>query len=415
MRWTRVVPLALPLVARVGLAQAPATRTPAEKARGVTLREAIELARRQNPDVLVARATVDSARAESHIARAFPNPTLAGTPNTPYQYSATLPLDVTPQRFYRTRTASLGESASSFDRADVERQTTLNVARAFFDALLAEEKRQLVGARRATVAQLLAADSLRFAEGDEPARNVARSEVELIRADADLARASAGVRQSRLALQAAIGLPSADTSFAALGSLDYKSFDVAPESLVATARARRPDLSAASTRLAQSASARKSASALLVPTPELSYVRQYTAPFDGGHYYSFGLAFELPSLNLYRGQRERAAAAATAADANYRRVSAQVDRDIESAVADYRVQRGLVDRYRSGLLVKIDSEVSAMRYAYTRGAASQLEVLDAVQVQQDARSEYLEALHDYWLSVYALNAAVGTDMFGLGS
>jgi len=381
--------------------------------RGITLADAIRAALRENPDVAVARATSDSARAELRIARAFPNPMLAGTPNTPYQYSASIPLDVTPQRYFRTRTASLGESAAALDRADVERQTTLNVAHAFYDALLAEEKQPLANARRDIVAQVLRGDSLRLEAGDVAERNLARSEVELMRADADVERAASATRAARLALQAAIGLAGADTGLAALGSLDYRALEAPADSLVALARLHRPDLEAAGTRVDQSGSARKAAAALLVPTPELAYVRQFGGPFDNGHYYSFGLGFELPSLNLYRGQRERAAAGVEAADANGRRVRAQVERDVVAALADFRAQRALVERYRTGLLTKIDAEVAAMRYAYERGAASLLEVLDAVQVQQDARTEYLTALHDYWISVYTLNAAVGTDVFGV--
>lgn len=393
------------------LAAAPlAAQSPA---RGVTLADAIHTALRENPDVVVAGATRDSARAESRIARALPNPVLAGNPNTPYQYSASIPLDVTPQRFFRTRTASLGEAAAADDRADVERQTVLNVARAFYDALLAQDKQVLAEARRATLAQVLRADSLRLQAGDVPERNVARSEVELIRADADVERAASATRAAHLALQAVIGASSADTAFAAVGSLEYKRLEAPEATLLATALSHRADVRAANERVDQSTSARKAASALLFPTPELAYVRQYTGPFDNGHYYSFGLGFELPSLNLYRGQRERAAAGSVAANANARRLTAQVERDVIAANADFRAQRALVERYRAGVLSTADNEVSAMRYAYERGAASLLEVLDAVQLQQEARTEYLTALHDYWISIHTLNAAIGTDVFGI--
>src|SRR5258708_828132 len=92
--------------------------------RGITLREPLTTALRQNPDLRIAAAVTDSARAEHRIAAAIPNPQLGGTPNTPYQYFASIPLDVTPQRFYRTRVAALGVSASVSDRLDVERQVT---------------------------------------------------------------------------------------------------------------------------------------------------------------------------------------------------------------------------------------------------------------------------------------------------
>jgi outer membrane protein, heavy metal efflux system len=377
---------------------------------GITLPEAIQRALRENPDVLVGRAAVDSAAAERHIAAALPNPVLAGVPNSPYQYAATIALDVTPQRYYRTRTASLGAEAVSFDRRDVDRQVTLNVARSFFDALLGQEQLKLAAANRDAIAQILRADSARFEAGDVPALSLARSEVELVRTEADLERQRGAVRAERLALQSAIGSAHTDTAFAAVGSLEYSESRVNGDSVLALARAHRPDFLAAQQRVMQSESAQRAATSLLVPTPQLSYVRQTTGPFDNGHFYSFGLSFELPSLNVYRGERERAAAGTTAASVNARRADAQVERDVVAALAEYTAQRELVERYRSGLLAKVDAGVAAVQYAYSRGAASLLDVLDAVRAQRDVRTEYLTALHDYWVSVYALNAAAASDV-----
>jgi len=49
------------------------------------------------------------------------------------------------------------------------------------------------------------------------------------------------------------------------------------------------------------------------------------------------------------------------------------------------------------------------RYAYGTGATSLLELLDAIATWSDTRSAYYSALHDYWISVYALERAVGMD------
>lgn len=381
-----------------------------QTATGITLPEAIRLALRDNPDVLVGRATLDSAIAERHIAGALPNPVLAGLPNSPYQYSATIALDVTPQRYYRAKTASLGADAVSFDRRDVDRQVTLNVARSFFDALLGEEQLKLAVANRDAIAQILRADSARFEAGDVPALSLARSEVELVRADADLERQRGQVRAQRLALQAAIGRAHTDTAYTAIGSLEYRASSVKGDSVLAVARAHRPDFLAAQERVTQGESAQHAAASLLFPTPQFSYVRQTSGPFDTGHFYSYGLSFELPSLNVYRGERERAAAGTTAATVNARRADAQIERDVISALADYNANRALVERYRAGLLAKVDAGVAAVQYAYARGAASLLDVLDAVRSQRDVRTEYLTALHDYWVSVYALDAAAASDV-----
>jgi cobalt-zinc-cadmium efflux system outer membrane protein len=381
--------------------------------RCVTLSEAIQIARSHNIDVRAAQTAIDSARAERRIAGAFPNPVAAGTPNTPYQYSLSLPLDVTPQRAFRERVASLGASATEYDRTDAERQTTLAVSRAFFDALLADERQHVAVQRRDALAQLLRADSSRFRAGDLAERNLTRGEIELARADGDVARARADVQASRTVLQGVMGLTPSDSELTPMGSLDYRRLEIPPDSLIVVARARRPDLRAATTRVDESDAARRMAASLLIPTPTLAVARQFSAPFGNGSYYSLGLALEVPSLNLYGGQRERAAAGAASARLAEQRTRTQIEREVTLAIAEFRVQRALVERYQAGLLTKVADGVAAASYAYSRGAASQLEVLDAVQTERDVRTEYMTALHDYWVSVYAVNAATGADVFGV--
>ena len=83
---------------------------------------------------------------------------------------------------------------------------------------------------------------------------------------------------------------------------------------------------------------------------------------------------------------------------------------MRAALAEFRIQRTLVERYQTGVLAAVTESVDATRYAYNRGADSLLDVIDAIRAQQDARDDYSLALHDYWVSVYALNAAAGSQL-----
>lgn len=385
----------------------------AQAQQGVTLTQAIATALRDNPDARISRSTIDSARGELRIAGALPNPTLFGLPNSPYQYAVSLPLDVMPSRLYRTRVAALGMKASTLDRSDVLRQLRFSVTRAFLDVLLSQERRALAQGRRAAVVQLLVADSARVRAGDAPARNLVRSEVELARADAEQARADVGVQVARGTLQALMGVAYPDTGFVAIGSLAYRAYATPRDTLAMLALANRADVIAAQLRLEGSREAQHLASSLALPTPVLSYVRQYTGPFENGHFYSFGVAFDMPLLNLRGGERERAAAGVASAQFVQDRTAIGVQRDVAAAQAEFRIQRALVERYEAGLLRRMDEGVTAVRYAYSRGASSLLDVLDAVRSNEEVRSDYVVALHDYWVSVHALNAAVGIDMFGV--
>ena len=395
------------------LALLPALSQRALSQQGVTLPQAIATALQYNPDALIARANVDSALGERRIAAAFPNPTVSGMPNTPYQYAVSLPIDIMPSRFYRTRAAAIGAGATRLDRSDVIRQLRLSVARAFFDALLAQQRRTLDQERRAAVLQLLVADSARVRAGDAPARNLIRSEVELARADAENARADVDVQTARGTLQALMGMARPDTGFVAIGSLDYRAFPLPHDSLPVLALQGRPDLNAAEQRVEASRGVQRLAASLVLSPPVVSYVRQYTGPFESGHFYSLGFSFDLPLLNLRGGERERAAAGTATAEFARDRTRIAVQRDVAAATAEFRIQRALVERYESGVLRRMDEGLAAVRYAYSRGASSLLDVLDAERSSQEVRSDYVIALHDYWVSVYALNAAVGRDVFGV--
>ena len=340
-------------------------------------------------------------------------------PNTPFQYSATLPLDLGPQRASRTHVADLGLAAATADARESERQVAQAVSRLFYDVLLADARRRIVADRFDVMRQLVVADSARVRAGDLPERALTRSQVEQLRAEADLGRASLDVITTRLVLQTFLGDSAPDGALPLDGDLHYvdalldvpldTALDVPLDSRVSTVAdgvARRPDVAAARTRAAQSAAVERYAASLRLPVPQLSYVQQRSAPFESGRYYALGISVELPLFNGYGAQRRRAAAGRSVALAARDRVEGQAQREISVALATYRAQRTLVRRYDAGITGKVEQNVEATRYAYARGAASLLEVLDALRAQHDVLTDYYTSLHDYWISVYSLRSAL---------
>ena len=389
-------------------ASAPAQSRDSASREPLTLRAAITTALRNNPDVRVSRTLTDSARGELRTARAWPNPQLAIVPNVPYQYSATLPIDIGPQRWRRTAVASLAIDATRLDTRDSERQLAAAVARGYYDVLLADARTGITAARRELVRQLVASDSARVRAGDLPERALIRSQVELIRADAELARNRVDAQAARLQLQGLMGVAHPDTALALVGTLRYADVPlVTSDSALAFGVSQRPDVVAAQTRLSLAAAAQGLAAASVIPIPQLSIVHQFGAPFESGSFTALGIGFELPILTQYGGLRDRAAAGRMAAEVARQRAQSQAERDVSSTRAEYLAQCALVQRYEAGVVPRVEENVQATRYAYTRGAASLLEVLDALRAQQDVLTDYYSALHDYWVSVYAFEAASG--------
>ena len=380
-----------------------------------TLERVLAVALRQNADILTARLRVDSAHGEQQIARAIPNPVLNSAPNQPWQYTVTLPLDVTPLRFLRTRAAGRGADAARSDVADVVRQVSFAVRQAFYDLMLAERQRELAGERREIFRQLLTADSARLRSGDIAQRDVTRAEVEYARAEADLLRADAQLHAARLTLQLLMGVAAPDTGFAVTGELAYRPVAIPVESLSAVAASLRPDVRAAQERVAQSEAPSTLAGRLWIPLPQVTFSHS-SGPFDRGELLSNGTAnavgfgFTMPFLYWNGGERERSRAGLQQAQVASRRVQAQVATDLAMALDAYRSARGLAERYEGGLLAQADSALEMARYAYRAGTASLIDLLDAIRTYADTRADYNIAVHDYWVAVYGLDRAVGKDL-----
>jgi cobalt-zinc-cadmium efflux system outer membrane protein len=374
-----------------------------------TLRDVLDVALRQNPDILAARLKGDSAFAEQRIARALPNPTVATLTGVPFQYSATEALDLGPQRVFRTKAASRGTEAARYDLDDVTRQVAFSVRQSYYDVLLSQALRDLAVERRDIFRQVLAADSARLRSGDVPERNVTTSEVQLARAEADLTRADANVHGARLALQLLMGVPAPDTGFTVTGELRYQAVQIPADSLAAIAEAERPDVRAADTRVTQSRALSSLATSSLVPTPEITLSYQPAAPYTTGSNYAIGVGLSLPLFYWYGGERARSRAGLEAAEVASRRIRAQVGNDVATALDGLRAAQGLAERYASGLLAKAQAALETARYAYRAGANGLLDVLNAVQTYSDTKADYYTAVHDYWVSVHAVGRAVGRD------
>jgi cobalt-zinc-cadmium efflux system outer membrane protein len=374
------------------------------------LSQVVDVALHRNPDLLQARLRVDSAHGERRIARALPNPTLAGIPGTPYQYSVGLPIDLTPERLYRTRAAQQGEAATELGHRDVTRLVVFSVRQGFYDLLLADAGRRLTLEQRDIFQQLLSADSVRFRVGDLPERDLVKSELEFARSEATRTRAEAGVRTARLALQALMGVTDPDTGFTVAGELAAAPrLSVPLDSLVPLALARRPDIAAARQQVEQSRSLKALATAGLFPVPFVSLVYQNT-PFPSGLRYAFGVTLPVPLFYWNGGERQRAGASLSAAEVSVQRARVQIESDVAVALGSFRSAQVLAARYQAGLLDKAGAALETSRFAYQQGAVSLLELLDAIRTYGETRSEYYGAVHDYWVAAFALSRAVGEDI-----
>jgi cobalt-zinc-cadmium efflux system outer membrane protein len=384
-----------------------------------TLHDVVSFAMAKNPDIVTARLHVDSAHAERRIAGEFENPTAAVIPGVPFQYGLSDDIDLGPNRHYRIKAAQLGLSATRYSLYDTQRTVIFNVRQAFFDLLLAEALDTVAVETRDIYVSLLSADSARLRNGDAPEGDVVTSELNLARADANVARAQASVRSARLGLQLLMGIAKPDTGFPVHGSLRFETVGVPadrPDSLVLVAEGFRPDIKSAEQQLDQSRALREQAGWLLLPIPNLTLNWQpeqaydISFPFGRTSRFSLGLAMPVPLFNWYGGEREKAKAGVAVAQVNDAETKRQALSDVVQAADSLRSATLLARKYQGGLLDKTQQAVERARYAYSRGALSLLDLLDAIRTNQDIRTEYYTAVHDYWVAAFSLDRAVGHDL-----
>ena len=376
----------------------------------LSLDEVLKQAMRTNLDLRASHLRADSARAEVRIARAIPNPVVLIAPQNPYQYSLSVPFDVGPQRLYRVRAGEGGSSAAVADVRDAERLLRFAVRSAFFDLLLADSVRAVTADARDIFRDLLAADSARMRTGTVPERNLIASELELAKAEAAVTRADAAVRAARLSLQLMMGVPRPDTGFRVTGTLAVIPLAELDANLDDAVVEHRADVQAARLRTVASTDANSLATAQLFPIPSVTLVQQRAEPFPNGQHYALGVGAQLPVGNWFAGERARARTVLEQSKVAELRTRMQARTDIAIALDQFRAAAQLARQLNAGLLEKAHSALEATRYAYSAGAISYVDLLDAVRTYGQIRVDAATAGHDYWVSAYAVTRALDREI-----
>lgn len=85
----------------------------------------------------------------------------------------------------------------------------------------------------------------------------------------------------------------------------------------------------------------------------------------------------------------------------------QAETEVRSAYSRYQASVQRLELYRSGMLKNADRVLEARLYAYQRGGATLLEVIDAERTSADVYLSYSQALVENAHALVALEQAAG--------
>lgn len=425
MRLLITLSLLLALTAQAR-AQAPAGESPVRET--LTLKQAERLFVEHNRELLLAKQAVEAAAADSVSAAARTNPSLYvnatqfGNLYPPgYDYSRldrradiVVGLNRTfergGKRELRMAAANFNERASRFDLSDTQRAQKIALHSAYYDLVLAQERVRITELTAASFEKTLGAAAIRLKAGDIAPSDVARIQVDAMRAENDARAARAEREKAQTALAYLTGL---EARARAIDAADgWPEIDGAVSAIdVEKILANRPDVAAAQARMRAAREKRELALASRSRdiTGSVQFERVPWNPLANPtavNTFGFGVSIPLFTNYYFEGEIRRAETDLDTARTNLEKTRALALGDIDTSRADLASASDRVRRFDGALLKAAQTAADAAEFAYGHGAIGVMDLLDSRRQLYLTRLEASAARADYAKSLAAWNAAV---------
>lgn len=383
------------------------------------LRSNLDLAaQRNNIAISQAQVTTASARPDWSFDLGLPSVDLSnqGAP-TATSLGLTVPIELGGKRGGRIRAAAADVSTTTSDYDNTVRQLQGGAANAFVDALGAREVLQSKNKSLAQLDRIVNVNEQRLRVGDIGEIELAQSRVERDQFKADVISAESDVYSADLTAARQLGHPEKLGAQMPVpsGSLEIATRTVDVEQLVAHALQTRSDV-VSRTRAMRAADERiKLAKANLVPDIAVNGGYSHTGTGTGGfsqppdNTIGAGVSLNLPiSRRKHPGELEAARATRTQAELQLHAAQLKVEVEVRDAFERYQASAQRLNVFRGGLLRDADRVLEARLYAYQRGGATLLEVIDAQRKSAEVYLAYSQALVDHAHALVTMEEAAAT-------
>jgi outer membrane protein, heavy metal efflux system len=357
----------------------PATMHP------LSLSEVDQLVSERNRVVVGTRRATAAGEATIDMARARPNPVLSlNTSSLSYKRPANTgsldtilridqPIERGGKRDLRLAVADSLLQANRSDESDSLRQQRLLTRQAYFDLKAAEDKARLAGESARLARDVLAKADLRLKAGDLSPADVARIRTDTLKAQSDATQAQIDRQRAALALAQLLALESEATRLTTVDSWPT----LGPLPGFAQEIEARPDVVAARQRLDAAESAIKLAKAQ--QSRDVTIGAQVERAPDDHNTSTLGVGISVPLFTGYdyRGEIRRAHVDRDSAQDELERVRATAAAEFEQARFEAELLSERARSLRDEALPSAEKANAAVQLAFSHGAASVLDVIDA--------------------------------------
>ena len=410
--------LALCLLAASAGQVEPATNATAPPAPGaaLSLADARRLAFERNWDLLAAKSGIDAATAQLMAVKEFPNPTLAlSTAKIGTYDNATFTGNGVWQRSYdtiaavsqlveiggkrrdRQASARSGIAGAKARFLDANRVLDQGVTKAYAAALLAADNARILTESARYMRREAAVAEARLKAGDISVSDKNQIEINAAQYELQAQSAAAAAVQARIAVEILLGNPQPKGQWTPADTL-ATLIDRAPPAPAAKPGAARPDVLAAEADLRRSRSDLQLQKAVRIPDPTFSVLYEHNPQFPTApppaDTVGVGVSFPLPLWNRNRGNIKAAQAAVDQFALALDKAKAQAVSDLANAEVAYREAAERFQRYRDHIRPQAAKVRETVAYAYEKGGASLVDLLEAERTDNDVRLAAAQAMSD---------------------
>jgi cobalt-zinc-cadmium efflux system outer membrane protein len=388
----------------------------------ITLDDAIQLALAHSPSLKAARSQIQQSQAQEITANLRPNPILSWDSQflplfQPSQFSADLLNDTSQfdmglsytlergkKRQHRLLAARDITAVTRAQVADAERALTFNVAQQFIGVLQAESNLEFALDALKSYQDTVGISEQRYKSGDISEGDYLKIKLQLLQFQTDVSSAQLARVQALQSLRQLLGYDAVPPGYDVAGELAYQPLKLNLDDLRAAALRSRPDYLAAEKGVAAAQSQSSLAQANGKRDLNTTFNYSHLSGLNTG---AFFFNMELPIFDRNQGEIARTRFAIGQAQDTATAAGETVLTDVGNAYEAVRNADEVVRLYVSGYLADAKSSREISEYAYRRGAASLLDLLDAERSYRQTELAYRDALATYMTSVEQLRQAVG--------
>jgi cobalt-zinc-cadmium efflux system outer membrane protein len=403
----------------------------------LTIDEVLAIFYQRNIDLIAAQYNIDQSRAEAVIASAIPNPTLgiqlgelSSKPNrgssatgcnhnpgvscgAAEYFSFSQLIEVAGKRGLRMQSSGFATQAAESDFRDAVRIFSNMVRDAYYELLQMQKNRWLAQEIVDHYRDISKANSLRLKNGDISESDFLRVKMEAMRALSDLDNAQTAVEQAQANLAVILRWPDKSLQFEAK-ELWPEVRDIGQslpkEELISKALQQRPDLEADKQRAAQAKKELELARRLNYPdvTVTAGYARD---PSNNALNSAFvGVSVPLPLFYQHQGESDKAAVNLNQSMLAAEQTELGIRNDVVSALAAWNSADKIVQRFKDGLLDDARTVRDSSELAYSKGATSVLDFIEAQRNYKIVMRDYYAAMINRTNAYYDLAKSLGMEL-----